>query len=128
MAKFERTDRVSEEIRRDLDSIIRESVRDPRVDCMFSLVRAEVTRDLRWCTVYVSVLEPDKRAGMMKALESAAGFLRRELGRKISTHYTPELVFKLDTNIEYAAYVDTILKKDQAEHPYSEPAEGEENA
>ncbi len=113
MAKYERTDRVSEEVRRCLDQIIREEVRDPRLSGTYSIVRADVTRDLRWCTVYVSVLEQDKRDGVVKALSSAAGFIRRELGRMVKLHYTPELIFKLDTNIEYAAYVNEILKQDE---------------
>lgn len=112
MPKFDRTDRVSEEVRRCLDQIIREDVRDPRLCGTYSLVRAEVTRDMRWCTVMVSVLEQDKSEGVLKALTSAAGFIRRELGRKVKLHYTPELVFKLDTNIAYAAYVNEILKQD----------------
>jgi len=116
MAKFERADRVSEEVRRCLDQIIREEVRDPRLGGTFSIVRAEVTRDMRWCTVWVSVLEKDKREGLIKALSSAAGFIRRELGHMVKLHYTPELIFKLDTNIEYAAYVNELLKKDEQAH------------
>ena len=116
MAKYERTDRVSEEVRRCLDQIIREEVRDPRVSGTFSILRADVTRDLRWCTVWVSVLEQDKREGMIKALTSAAGFIRRELGQMVKLHYTPELIFKLDTNIEYAAHVNELLKQDERMH------------
>lgn len=117
MAKFERTDRVSEEVRRNIDSIIREEVRDPRVDGTFTVLRADVTRDLRWCTVYISVLEKEKREGLMKALDGAKGFIRRELGKRMQIYYTPELVFKMDTNIEYAAYVDKLLKEDALRHP-----------
>ena len=116
MAKYERTDRVSEEVRRCLDQIIREEVRDPRVSGTFSILRADVTRDLRWCTVWVSVLEKEKREGLVKALTSAAGFIRRELGRMVKLHYTPELIFKLETNIEYSAYVNELLKKDELAH------------
>lgn len=116
MAKYERTDRVSEEVRRCIDRIIREEVRDPRVSGTFSILRADVTRDLRWCTVWVSVLERDKREDLIKALTSAAGFIRRELGQMIKLHYTPELIFKLDTNIEYAAHVNELLKQDERMH------------
>ena len=116
MAKYERTDRVSEEMRRCIDQIIREELRDPRVSGTFSVLRADVTRDLRWCTVWVSVLERDKREDLIKALTSAAGFIRRELGQMIKLHYTPELIFKLDTNIEYAAHVNELLKQDERMH------------
>lgn len=115
---YNRIDRISEEVRRELDKLLREDMRDPRFAGTFSITRAEVTRDLRYCKVHVSVLEPDKRAGVMEALKSAAGFLRRELGRRVDLRYTPELIFELDTNIEYASYmtklIDEAVKRDAA--------------
>lgn len=110
MPGYDRTDRISEEVRRALDAIIREDVRDPRVSGTFSILRAEVTRDLRWCTVWMSVLEAEKREDMLKALKSASGYIRRELGKRVSLRYTPELLFKMDTNIEYAAHVTELLR------------------
>ena len=89
---------------------MRDEVRDPRIGGTWSIVRAEVTRDLRYCKVRVSVLEPEKRKDMMAALKSAAGFIRRELGRRVELRYVPELLFELDTNIEYAAHIDKLLK------------------
>ena len=57
------------------------------------------------------MLEEQYRKGMMTALTKAAGFIRRELGRKIDLRYVPEILFELDTNIEYAAKIDRILKE-----------------
>ena len=115
---YNRIDLISEEVRRELDKLLREDMRDPRLAGTFSITRAEVTRDLRYCKVHVSVLEQDKRAGVMEALKSAAGFLRRELGRRVDLRYTPELIFELDTNIEYASYmtklIDEAVKRDAA--------------
>ena len=108
---YQRIDRISEEVRREVDAIIREEVNDPRVSGTFSVTRAEVTRDLRYAKIYISVLEEDKREPMMKALKSAAGFIRRELGHRMDLRYTPELIFKLDTNIEYAAHINQLLKE-----------------
>lgn len=108
---FDRTDRISEEVRKELDSIIRGELNDPRISGTYSIVRCEVTRDLRYCTARVSILEEDKRKGFMQALKSASGFLRRELGRRVDLRYTPELIFELDTNIEYAAKIDQMLKE-----------------
>ena len=118
MPAYDRIDRISEEVRRELDRIIREDVRDPRMGGTYSIVRADVTRDLRYCKVRVSVLEEDKREGVIKALKNAAGFIRRELGRGVDLRYTPELLFELDTNIEYAARIDQILK--EAERPHAD--------
>jgi len=111
MPSFERTERISQEAQRAIDSTIREDLKDPRISGTWSIVRCEVTRDLRYCKVRVSVLEEDKRAPLMDALRHAAGFVRRELGRKIDLRYTPEVLFELDTNIEYAAYIDKLLKE-----------------
>ncbi len=113
MPSFDRVDRISEEVRRELDKIIRDELNDPRISGTFSITRADVTRDLRYAKVHVSILEEDRRKGFMAALSSASGFIRRELGHRVDLRYTPELIFELDTNIEYAAKINEILKGDQ---------------
>lgn len=117
---FERTDRISEEVRRELTEILRNDVRDPRIGGTFSVTRAEVTRDLRYCKVRVSVLEEERRKPFMAALKSGAGFLRRELGQRMQLRYTPELLFELDTNIEYAVHIAHLLDEAAKAHPASE--------
>lgn len=113
---YNRIDRISEEVRRELDKLMREEIRDPRFSGTFSITHADVTRDLRYCKVYISVLEADRRVGTMAALKSAAGFLRRELGRRVDLRYTPELIFELDNNMEYASrmtqLIDETVRKD----------------
>ena len=122
---YNRIDRISEEVRRELDKLIREDLRDPRFSGTFSITHADVTRDLRYCKVYVSVLEPEKRKGVMDALKSAAGVLRRELGHRVDLRYTPELIFELDTNLEYASRMPKLI--DEAEKwDASKPSESEE--
>lgn len=126
MASYDRIDRISEEVRRELDKIIREDVRDPRVSGTFSILRAEVTRDLKFCKVRVSVLENEKREPLIAALKNAAGFIRRELGRRVQLRYIPELIFELDTNIEYAARISEILKNSEGK-PYVSGDESNES-
>lgn len=106
---YQRIDRISEEVRREVDRIIREDLGDPRVGCTFSITRAEVTRDLRYAKIYVSVLEEEKREPMMAALKSAAGFIRRELGKNIIIRYSPELSFVSDRNIAYGVHIAQVL-------------------
>ena len=106
---YQRIDRISEQVRREVDRIIREDLGDPRIDGTFSVTRAEVTRDLRYAKIYVSVLEEDKREPMMAALKSAAGFIRRELGRNIIIRYSPELSFVSDRNIAYGVHIAKVL-------------------
>lgn len=119
MPAYDRTDRINEEIRREVDQIIREDVRDPRITGTYSLVRAETTRDLRYCKIRVSILEEEVRRPMMDALKKASGFIRRELSHRMQLRYTPELIFELDTNIEYAAHINEILKQSEASHEES---------
>lgn len=109
MSKF-RIDMISEEIRREVDRIIREDMHDPRLGGTYCITRAEVTRDLRYAKMYVSILEDDKAAGVMSALKSAAGFIRRELGHNLSLRYTPELQFVHDQNIAYGVHIASVLR------------------
>ena len=108
MAGF-RLDRISEEVRHALDKIIRE-MNDPRITGTYSVTRADVTRDLRYAKVYISVLESDKADEMIKALKKAAGFIRHELGTRVQLRYTPELLFYRDDNIAYGVHISEILK------------------
>ena len=78
MASFDRIDRISQEAQKAIDAIIRDELNDPRIGGTWSIVRCEVTRDLRYCKVRISILENDRRKGMMEALNRAAGFVRRE--------------------------------------------------
>ena len=112
---YDRIDRISEEVRKGLDQIIRDELNDPRISGTFSIPSAEVTRDLKFCKVRVSILEEEKRDDFIKALRSARGFIRRELGRKVDLRYTPELIFELDKNIEYAARINALLRNGEQE-------------
>ena len=109
--QFERTDRIASEIMREAERIIREDVSDPRTQCMFSITHVDVTRDLRYAKIYVSIYEEDKREPMMKALKSAAGFIRHNLGRRVQLRYTPELLFELDTTIEYGVHIANLINQ-----------------
>ncbi|MDD2561107.1 MAG: 30S ribosome-binding factor RbfA [Eubacteriales bacterium] len=106
-----RIDRISDEVKRALDRIIREEVRDPRVSGTFSITRVETTRDLRFAKVFISVLENEKRDDLIKALKGAAGFLRHALGQALSLRYTPQLQFIADQNIEYGIHISGILRQ-----------------
>ena len=109
--QYERTDRISAEVMREVERIIREDVSDPRTDCMFSVTHVDVTRDLRYAKVYISVYDEAKRVPLMKALKSAAGFIRHNLGMRVQLRYTPELLFELDTTIEYGVHIASLLNE-----------------
>ena len=123
--QFERTDRIASEIMRETEKIIREDVSDPRTDCMFSITHVDVTRDLRYAKVYVSIYEEEKRAPMMKALKTAAGFIRHNLGRRVQLRYTPELVFELDDSLKYGAHMFDLLTRLQEKEQKAEDGHDE---
>ena len=106
---YQRIDRISEEVRREVDAIIREELHDPRVGGTWSLTRAEVTGDLRYAKIYISVLEDDRRDALMDALKNAKGYIRRALGKRMIIRYTPELIFVSDKNIEYGVHIAKVL-------------------
>jgi len=106
-----RIDRISEEVKKELSAIIRE-LKDPRIPQMTSVVRVEVTNDLRYAKAYISILgTAEEQAAALAGLQSAAGFIRREIGGRIDLRYTPEFKFVLDTSIEYGARINEILKE-----------------
>ena len=106
---YQRIDRISEEVRREVDAIIREELHDPRVSGTYSVTRAEVTGDLRYAKIFISVLEDERRDGLMDALKNAKGYIRRSLGKRMIIRYTPELIFVSDKNIEYGVHIAKVL-------------------
>ena len=108
---YQRIDRISEQVRREVDRIIRERLSDPRIHGTFSVTRAEVTRDLRYAKIYVSILEEADRAPRMAALTKAAGFVRHELGQSMIIRYAPEILFEQDNNIEYGIHIASVLRQ-----------------
>jgi len=109
MSSYQRTDRISEEVRREIDAIIRGELNDPRIDGTWSVTRAEVTGDLRYAKIYISVLEDEKREPLMAALKSARGYLRRALGKRMIIRTAPELTFVSDNNIAYGVHIASVL-------------------
>ena len=89
-------------MQRELSNIIRGGIKDPRVAPWTSVVTAEVAPDLKTCKAYISVLgDAHEQEETIKGLQSAEGYIRRELARTINMRNTPEIVFILDQSIEY---------------------------
>ena len=124
---YQRIDRMSEEVRREVDRIIREELNDPRIAGTFSITRAEVTRDLRYAKIYVSVLEDDRRDDLLKALKSASGYIRRALGKSMLIRYSPEMSFVSDQNIAYGVHIAKVLADAQKTEGKNEHGAEEES-
>ncbi|MEY4592058.1 MAG: hypothetical protein RIR18_953 [Pseudomonadota bacterium] len=108
---FSRSDRVSEQIRRDLADLIQNELKDPRVG-MVSLTEVEVTADYAHAKVFFTTLDTAHLPEIQIGLNRSSGFLRRELGRRIRIHTLPELHFVHDISLERGASLSLLI--DQA--------------
>lgn len=118
MANF-KTNRTEEDILREMTAILRE-LKDPRIDPMLTVVRAELSRDLSDCKIFVSSLSGQARAKeSCQGLDSAAGFIRRELLHRLKIRKCPVLHFVADDSIAHSAKINQMLHQI---HPVEEPA------
>ena len=108
---MERTDRIEEEIKKVVSKLIDQGLKDPRLTGLISVTKVEVTKDLKYCKVFVSMLGSKDQAAAMEALKSSAGYVRREIGANVRMFATPEVKFELDDSMEYGERIDTILKQ-----------------
>jgi ribosome-binding factor A len=107
---MDRTARISEEVKREVSAIIQNELKDPRLPQLISVTNVNVTKDLRYAKVYVSVMGSDEeKKNAIEGLKSAAGFIRREVGHRIQLRYTPEFQFELDNSIEHGAYISKLI-------------------
>ena len=123
-----RIGRINEELQRELAALI-PTVKDPRVTGMISVTAVETTPDLKYAKVYVSMLDKSDCTQVLKGLKSAAGYLRRELGRTVNLRNTPQLSFVQDDSIDKGAHIlemlndPTVVKPVNPDNPYTEPEE-----
>lgn len=111
MAKY-RSGRINEEIKRELSSIIQNDLKDPRLSAMISITKVDVTKDLRYAKVFVSIFgKEEEKASTLNALKSSAGFMRKEIGHRVNLRFTPELIIELDNSIEHGMHIDYLLQK-----------------
>ena len=111
-----RMGRINEEIQRELAALL-PTVKDPRVSGMISVTAVETTPDLKYATVYISALDKSAEDQVLKGLKSAAGYLRRELGRALELRSTPELSFVRDDSIDKGAHILQMLRDPQVVKP-----------
>ena len=106
---FARTDRVAEQIRRDLSELIRSDIRDPRVQ-QVSLTAVEVTPDYEHAKVfYTALVAESERDALAQGLKRASGFLRHELSRLLMLRTVPELHFVYDTSVERGISLSSLI-------------------
>ena len=119
--------RINSEVQREMSSIIREDLKDPRIHPMTSVMAVEVTPDLKFAKIFVSVLGNDEeKEKTMEGLKKSASFARHQLAKRMNMRNTPELTFVLDTSIEYGVTmskkIDELKEKEESKHRNEEEA------
>ncbi|HUL29257.1 MAG TPA: 30S ribosome-binding factor RbfA [Thermodesulfobacteriota bacterium] len=113
-----RSEKVADLIQKEISQMLLKSLKDPRIGFV-TITRVTVSDDCRVARVYFSVAgTPAERERSAKGLESARGYVRKELGRRVRLRYTPEIIFKFDPSVEYAIHMEELI---QSIHEEKEP-------
>ncbi len=122
-----RINRISEEVKKIVSDLLFREIKDPRISGLPSVNRVVVTKDLNTAKIYISVLGSDEeKASTIKGLENAKGFIRNEIGKRISLRHVPEPVFYLDKSIEEALYMTQLIEKVNKESTLQEDSSTDE--
>jgi len=109
--------RINGEVQKELSRIISREIKDPRISEMTSVVAVEVAPDLKVAKAYISVLGDEKaRQDTLEGLNSAMGFIRKELARTINLRNTPEITFVVDQSIEYGVNMSKLINEVNRNH------------
>ena len=115
MMEGKRSEKVADLIRKEVSEMVLRTLKDPRIGFV-TITRVTVSEDYRVAKIYFSVVGSEaERENSMKGLDSAKGYIRRELGRRVRLRYTPEIVFQFDPSIEYAIHMGEVMAHLQEE-------------
>ena len=108
--------RINSEVQRELANIIRGEIKYPRIHPLTSVVTAEVAPDLKTCKAYISVLgDQEAQKKTLEGLNSAVGYIRRQLARNLNLRNTPEIRFIMDQSIEYGVHMSRLIDENHVE-------------
>lgn len=119
MGKGHRQERLGEEIRKIISDLLLRELKDPRLNYgMVSVTAVDVTSDGSYATAYITVLGMDPKKedsekiqeDVLAALRSAKGLIKREIGKQVKLRHIPELIFKMDTSMEYGRHIEEIIQ------------------
>ncbi len=115
MKKY-RLESIEKEMARVIGKLLYEEVRNPKIKGIISVMRVNVTPDLKYADVYVSILplkneEINKKEEIMEGFDEIRGFIRKKLASEIRLRYIPEVRIKLDDTIEYGIKINKILNE-----------------
>lgn len=119
-----RPERVAEQLRMDVADILQNDLKDPRLG-LVTCTRVDLTGDLRHAKLYVSVLgEESAKNSSMEALESATGYVRRQLSKRLALRVSPEIVFVFDPSVEYSIRLEGLIEETKERSPSEDDDDG----
>jgi len=108
---FKRSEKVAEAVHEFISELLIKGLKDPRIGFV-TVTGVKVTDDLHLATVYFSVVgSDDEKKSSEKGLNSAKGFIRKELGRNLRLRYVPDIIFKYDNSLDYGQRIETIIQE-----------------
>ena len=107
---FKRASRVGDLIHREISEMLIRRIKDPRVS-LVTITRVAISDDLKLARVYFSVMgTAEDRERSLQGLNSAKGYIKREVGKRLHLRYVPDIVFRFDQSVEYADHIDRLFK------------------
>ena len=110
MLPYKRSQRVSDLIREEIADIIMNKVKDPRLGFV-TVTGAKITEDLKIATIYLSILKEEEKETTIEMLNSAKGFIRAELAKRLRMKFIPSLTFRIDESLEYGVRIEKLLRE-----------------
>lgn len=107
-----RMERVNSEVKKSLSSIISYDLKDPRLeDVMITITKCEVTKDMKNCKTFLTVMPEDKEKEILKLIKNSEAFIKRQLAQKVLLRNVPTINFVIDETEKYGAKIDRLLEQ-----------------
>ena len=124
MAKQLRIEKLQELIKQEMSKMLLTDLKDPRIGFV-TVTDVEMTGDLREAKIYVSVMGGAEQVkSSLEGLNSALGFVRREIGQRVRLRFTPEISFALDTSLDYGDHIQKLLLQVEGDFKNDDNAQG----
>lgn len=128
MAKRLRIEKLQELIKQEMSKMLLTDLKDPRIGFV-TVTDVEMTGDLREAKIYVSVMGGAEQVkSSLEGLNSALGFVRREIGQRVRLRFTPEISFALDTSLDYGDHIQKLLLQVEGDFKNADNAQGSGDA
>ena len=110
MGSKNRLNQIDEELRKEISNIISYKIKNPKITGLISVTKVDTTPDLSYARVFISILNGKNDQETIETLKSSAGFIRSEVASRVQLRYTPQLLFELDSSMEYGQHINKILR------------------